>query len=73
MEQKPTLAFIREERGEGGDGAASGEEGEDQRERDEQDVDEYMKSEYICYGLPRCGGFGKEEVGQPPRTVRDDA
>ena len=59
MEQKPTLAFLREERGEGGDGAASGEEGEDQRERDEQDVDEYMKSEYISYGLPK----GVEDLG----------
>jgi hypothetical protein len=50
---EPTLAFIREEREEGGDGAVSGEGGGDQREQDEQDVDEYMKSEYICFGLPK--------------------
>jgi hypothetical protein len=45
---EPTLAFIREERAEVGEGAAIVEE-----EQAEQDVDEYMKREYVCFGLPK--------------------
>ena len=56
---EPTVTFIHQERGEDGYYKDSAEEEEEQRQQDEQDVNDYMMSEYIFYGLPK----GVEDLG----------